>query len=141
MGDPLLGSGIRARRIPGRWQIAGECHQCHTVHLWTKRRGVVMPGDAILNMRDPLQGCVPAGLEFACHQTLGWVDDLVTAGGQGGLVACFLELPTERLPDLVVGLRRLIGGLDRGSNGVLGDRLDDLRGNGAINSNAANTDA
>jgi hypothetical protein len=40
-----------------------------------------MPGDAILNMRDPLQGCVPAGLEFAGHQTLGRVDDLVTAGG------------------------------------------------------------
>jgi hypothetical protein len=76
-------------------------------------------------MRDPLQGCVPAGLDLARHQTLGWVDDLLTAGGQGGLVARFLELPTERLPDLVVALCRLIGGLDRGFNGVLGDRLHD----------------
>ena len=100
-----------------------------------------MPGDAILNMRDPLQSCVPAGLEFAGHQTLGRVDDLLTAGGQGGLVARFLELPTERLPDLVVGLRRLIGGLDRGFNGVLGDRFHDLLGDGTINPNAANADA
>ena len=50
MGDPLLGSGIRARRR----QIAGECYRRRTVHLWTKRRGVVMPGDAILNIRDPM---------------------------------------------------------------------------------------
>ena len=100
-----------------------------------------MPGNAIFQMADAFQRCVPAGLEFARNQTLGWVDNLVSAGGQGGFVARFLEFSTERLPDLVGGLHRLIGGLDRGFNGVLRDCLDNLRGHGTINPNAANANA
>src|ERR1700730_4239064 len=53
----------------------------------------------------------------------------------------FLQLPAERLPDLVVGLHRLIGGLDRGFDRVLRDRLDDLCGNGTIDPDAADADA
>jgi hypothetical protein len=43
-------------------------------------------------MGDPLQRRVPPGLEFACDQTLGRVDHLVAAGGQGGVVTPFLKL-------------------------------------------------
>ena len=100
-----------------------------------------MPGDAILQMSDPLQRRVPARLEFARDQTLGRVDDLVAASGQGSFVTRFLELPAERLPDLVVGLYRLIGGLDRSVNGVFRDSLDDLRSDGAIDPDTADADA
>ena len=33
MGDPLLGSGVGARRIPRRRQIAGECDQRRAIDL------------------------------------------------------------------------------------------------------------
>jgi hypothetical protein len=49
----------------------------------------------------------------------------------------FLELPTERLTDLVIGLLRLIGGLDRRVDRVLGDGLDNLSGNGAVDPDTA----
>ena len=47
MGNPLLGSSVRARRIPCRRQIAGERHQRRAIDLRAKRRGNVLPGDAI----------------------------------------------------------------------------------------------
>jgi hypothetical protein len=53
----------------------------------------------------------------------------------------FLELPAERLSDLIVDPYRLIGSLDRGFDRALGDRLDDLRGDGAIDPDTADTDA
>ena len=65
VGDPLLGSGVRARRIPCRRQVAGERHQRGAIDLGAKRRGGIMPGDAILEMGDPLERRVPPGLEFA----------------------------------------------------------------------------
>jgi hypothetical protein len=60
--DPLLGSGISARRIPPRRRIAGERHQRRAIDLGAERRGNVMPGDAILDMGDPLQRRIPPGL-------------------------------------------------------------------------------
>src|SRR6266567_3423240 len=100
-----------------------------------------MPSDAILEMGDPLQRRVPAGLELARDQTLGRVDHLVAAGGQRGVVTRFLKLPAERLPELVVGLHRLIGGMDRGFDGVFRDGFDDLRGDSAIDPDTADADA
>src|SRR5882757_7251569 len=141
MSDPLLGSGIRARRIPGCRQITGERHQGRAIDLRAKRRGDIMSGNAILDMGDPLKRRVPSGLEFACNQTLGRVDHLVAAGGQGGIVTRFLKFPAERLPDLGVGLHRLIGRLDCGFDRVLRDSLDDLHGDGTIDPDAADADA
>jgi hypothetical protein len=37
MGDPLLGSGVRARRIPCRRQIVGEHHQRRTIDRRAER--------------------------------------------------------------------------------------------------------
>jgi len=65
MGNPLLGSSVRARRIPCRRQITRERHQRRAIDLRAKRRGNVMPSDAVLEMGDPLQRCVPPGLKFA----------------------------------------------------------------------------
>ena len=141
MGDALLGSGVRPRRIPGRRQIAGERYQRGTVDLGAPCRDGIMPGDASLNMGHPLQRRVPAGLELARDQTLSRIDELVAAAGQGGLITRFLKLATQRLPDVVVGLHRLLGGLDGGVNCVFGNRLDDLRRDGAIDPDAADADA
>jgi hypothetical protein len=136
-----LVSGIRARGIPCRRQIAGERHQRRAIDLRAKRCGDIVPGNAILQMSDALQRRVPAGLEFARDQTLGRVDHLVAAGGQGGVVTRLLKLAAERLPDLIVSLRRLIGGLDRGSDRVFRDGLDDLRSDGTIDPDAADANA
>ena len=141
MGDALLGAGIRARRIPCRRKIAGECDQRRPIDLGAKRDGSIMSGDAILEMGDPLQCRVPAGFEFARDQTLGRIDKLVASGGQGGVVTRFLELQAQRLADLVVGLHRLIGGLDGSIDRVFRDDLDDLRRDSAIDPDTANTDA
>src|ERR1700675_3908305 len=100
-----------------------------------------MPSDAVLEMGDPLQRRVPPGLEFARDQPFGRIDHLVAAGGPGGVVTRFLKLPAERLPDLVVGLHRLIGGLDRGFDGMFRDGLDDLCGDGTIDPDTADADA
>ena len=40
--------------IPCRWQVAGKRHQRGAIDLGTKRRGDIMPGDAVLEMGDPL---------------------------------------------------------------------------------------
>ena len=103
MSDPLLGSGVGARCIPCRRQVAGKRHQRCAIDLGAKRRGNIMPSDAVLEMADPLQRRVPPGLEFARDQTLGRIDHFVATGGQGGVVTRFLKLPAERLPDLLVG--------------------------------------
>src|SRR3954452_8515370 len=100
-----------------------------------------MPGDASLDMGHPLQRRVPAGLELTRNQTLRRIDELVAAAGQGRLIKRFLELPTQRLPDVVVALHRLLGGLDGGVNCVFGNRLDDLRRDGTIDPDAADADA
>src|SRR5437660_895767 len=105
--------------------------------LIVSARGNIVPRDAILQVGDPLQRRVPPGLEFAGDQPLGRVDHLVAAGSHGGIVTRFLKLPAKRLPDLVAGLQGLIGGLDRSFNGVFGDGLDDLCGDGAIDPDAA----
>ena len=119
MSDALLGSSVRAWRIPSRRQVAGERQQCVTVDLRAERGGGIVPSNPILGMSDPLQRRVPAGFEFARDQTLGRIDEFVAPGSQGGVVARFLEFPVQRLPDFVVGLLRLIGGLDGGVDGVL----------------------
>ena len=141
MSDPLLGAGIRAWRIPGRRQITGKRDQRRAVDLRAKRRRDIMSGDAVLEMGDLLQRRVPARLELARDQTLGGVDDLVAAGRQGSSITRFLELPAERLPDLVVSLHREIGGLDCGVDGLFRDGLDDLRSDGAIDPDTADADA
>jgi len=82
MSDPLLGSGIRARRIPCRRQITSERHQRRAIDLGAKRRGNIMPSDAVLKMGDPLQRRVPPGLQFARDQPFGRIDDLIAARRQ-----------------------------------------------------------
>jgi hypothetical protein len=96
MCDALLGSGLGPWRVPSRRQIAGKCHQGGTVNLGAPRRGGIMPGDAILDMGHLLQRRVPAGLELARDQTLGRIDELVAAAGQGGLITRFLKLAAQR---------------------------------------------
>jgi hypothetical protein len=78
-----------------------------------------VPSNPILGMSDPLQRRVSAGFEFARDQTLGRIDELIAPGGQGGVVTRFLEFPVQRLPDFVVSLLCLIGGLNGGADGVL----------------------
>ena len=82
MSDPLVGSGIRARRIPCRRQITGERHQRGAIDLGTKRRGNIMSGEAVLKMGNPLQRRVPPGFEFARDQPFGRIDDLIAARRQ-----------------------------------------------------------
>src|SRR5580700_9370835 len=92
-------------------------------------------------MRNALQRRVPASLEFACNQPLGGINELIAAGGQRSLIPRFLKLAAERLPDLVIGLHRLISGLDGGVDRVLRNRLNDLLGDGAIDPHPADADA
>src|SRR5262252_6086185 len=141
VGNPLLGSGVGARSVPGGRQVAGERYQRCSINLRAPRDSGIVPGDAVLEIGDTLQRCVPAGFEFARHQTLSRVDDLVATGGQGGFITCFLKLPAERLSDLIVGLHRLIGSLDRGFDGVFRDGFDDLRSNSTINPDTADASA
>ena len=82
MSDPLLGSGISTRRMPCRRQITGERHQRRAIDLGAKRRGNIMPSDAVLKMGDPLQRRVPPGLQFARDQPFGRIDDLIAARRQ-----------------------------------------------------------
>jgi hypothetical protein len=91
-----------------------KAHQRGTVDLGAPRRGGIMPSDTILDMGDPFQRRVPAGLKLARDQTLGRIDEFVAAAGQGGLITRFLKLAAQRLPDVVLGLHRLLGGLDGG---------------------------
>jgi hypothetical protein len=62
----------------------GSDASCPDADLGAKRCGSIMPRDAILEMSDPLQSCVPAGFELARDQTLGRIDEFVASGGQGG---------------------------------------------------------
>ncbi len=100
-----------------------------------------MPGDAVLEIGDAFQRRVPPRLEFARDEPLGRIDNLVAACGEGGAVTGFLEFPAQRLPDLVIGLRRLVGGLDRGFDGVFRDGFDDLRCHGAIDADTSHANA
>ena len=141
MGDPLLGAGIRAGRIPRRRQIMGQCDQRRAIDLRAKRGGSIMPGDAILEMGDRSSAVFQRVSSSRATSRLVGSTSLVASGGQGGLVTRFLKLPAQRLPDLVVGLHRLIGGLDGSLDRVFGDCLDDLRGDSAVDPDTANTDA
>jgi len=141
MSDPLFRSGVGARRIPCRRQVAGKRHQRGAIDLGTKRRGDIMPSDAVLDMGDPLQRRVPPSFEFARNQPFGRIDDLIATGSQCGFVTRFLELPAERLSDLIIAPYRLTDGLDCGFDRVLRNGVDDLRGDGAIDPDTANTDA
>jgi len=141
MGDPLLCSGVRAGRIPGGRQIAGERNQRCAIDLWAKGSGNIVSGDAILKIGNPLQRRVPPGLEFARDQPLGRIDHFVAAGGQRGVITRFLKLPTKRLPDLAIGLLGLIGGLDCGVDRVFRNGFDDLSGDGTIDPYPSDTDA
>ena len=83
MSDPLLGSGVRPRRIPGRRQIASERDRRCAIDLGAKRRCNIVPSDAVLQVGDPLQRHVPQVFVVAGDQPLGGVDHLVAAGGDG----------------------------------------------------------
>ena len=143
MGEPLLGAGVRRRRIPCRRQIAGEPHQ----RLPDRPSGEA-PRQHRLERCGPRAGRpAPAPLfqrvssSRATSRLVG-VDQLVAAGSQGGIVTRFLEL-TRQAPagSRCRPARILIGGLDRGFDSVFRDGLHDLRGNGAIDPDAADADA
>ena len=63
------------------------------------------------------------------------IDNLVAACGERGVVTGFL------LPDLVICLHRLVGGLDRGFDGVFRDGFDDLRRHGTIDADTSHANA
>jgi hypothetical protein len=48
--DALLGSSVRAWRIPSRRQVVGERQQCVTVDLRAERGGSIVPSNPILGM-------------------------------------------------------------------------------------------
>ena len=70
-------------------------------------------GEAMLQFVDPLQGRVPARLEFTGHMALGRIDELMTPGSERGLVARRLQFTRHGLPNVVRRAGRLIDGKRR----------------------------
>jgi hypothetical protein len=106
-GEWVIGPIIRARAVRTLVPIR-RAQKCDTIDFRAECRGGIAPGHAILEVSNSLQRCVPASFEFARDETLGRIDEFVAPGGQGGVVARFLDLPAQCLPDLARSNERSI---------------------------------
>ena len=141
MDEALLGPGVGCRRVPGRWQVMGEPRQGGSIDLRAGGRGRTQVLDAAFDLGDPFQSAVPARLQFARDEPLGGVDQLVSTGREARLVARRFEIALRRGDDVVRRALDLIRSEDRGFDGAVGDGLEQLQSDGAIDPNATGADA
>ena len=141
MDEALLGARVGRRRVPGRRQIVGElASSAARSILGERRRSPAVPrSDA--RSRPPSQGAVPARLQFARDEALGGVDQFVSARREARFIARRFEVALRRGDDVVCRAFDLIRSEDGGFDGAIGDCLEDLQGDGAIDPNAADADA
>ena len=94
-----------------------------------------------LELGHALQGAVPARLQLAGDMALGGIHKFVSARGEGGFISRRFEFPLDGGDDVRLRTLDLIRGEDRGFDRTIGDRLQDLQSDRAIDPNTADADA
>ena len=80
------------RMQPGALEIGTERHQLLPLRLAKRWRTPRDHGrDLSFDLRDRLQRLVPAALQLAGDEPIGWIDSIVLPAGMGGLIACLLQ--------------------------------------------------
>lgn len=82
--EALLRPRVGTGGLPGSRQVMGEPHQRVAVGLRPSRRLLTLPRDPTLECGDPIERCVPAGLEFTGDVALGRIDVLVAPFREAG---------------------------------------------------------
>ena len=72
---------------------------------------------------------------------LGGIHQFVSTPGEGCFISRSFELPPDRVNDVFLRALNLLGSEDRGLLRTIGDSLEDLQGDRAVDPNAADADA
>ena len=141
MDETLFGPCISRRGVPRRRQVVRKLKEACTIDLWPRRRIGTQVVDSTFEFGDALQGAVPARLQLAGDMALGGIHQFVSAPGEGGFISRSFEFPLDRGDDVLLRALDLIGSEDRGLHRTIGDSLEDLQGNRAIDPNTTDADA
>src|SRR5262249_7372695 len=140
--NTLARRGRRGSMRPGTFEIGTERHELLALCLTKRRRTPCDQGrDVTLNLGNHLQSLVPAALQLAGDEPIGWINSIVLSTGMGDLIAGLLQgefqLPLSRR-----GLAR--PGFDRLDRGFRTEWLEDaqhLLGDRCVDAQATHRDA
>src|SRR5271163_4424208 len=100
-----------------------------------------MSSDLAVNLRNMRERLVPARLQFASDQPIGWIGGVVLPEGAVGGIARRFEIAMKGLAHLIAALARLLLRGSRGSDGAGADDGQQRVLDGVVNTQAAKGDA
>ena len=127
--------------IPCRRQIVGELEEPCTIDLRTGRRYGGHLLDPPLKRGHAIQRVIPACLQLASDVAFLRVHQFVSTSGQRCFVAGRFKFPLDGSDDVFLRALDLVRGKDCGFNCAMGDGLQHLQSNRAIDPHASDADA
>ena len=118
-----------------------ESHQSRAIDLGTRTRASVQASDTLFELGNGLKRGIPSRFQFARNKAPGRVNHLVATRSQSGGVARLFELVVQRALHVSVPPLGLLGSANSRLHRMIGNRLQDLRGHGAVNAYPADANA